>query len=368
MAAAILPAGAEDTAEQLKRLRTRLGDLQQELDQTRGRRDSTREELHTLERRIGQHVQELRRAAERQQELAKRLQKLRRQADNERAQVRQHEQQAVRALRAAYRAGRETPLKPLLGVNEPGRLARLMAYHGYVQRAHRREIAALERSLAGLARLEEGVRRQSRELEEVRETQRQEKVSLEASRARRSQLLASLNREVRDRSAEIERLKADRARLERLLAEIRPMLPSLPAPSPGERFARLQGQLALPVRGRIAARFNEPKAVGDLRWRGIFIAAAEGEPVRAVARGRVAYADALRGFGLLLILDHGDGYMTLYGHNQSLTPQPGDWVEAGEAVGVIGSTGDTPRAGLYFEIRYQGEPHDPLRWCVARGS
>lgn len=366
--AVILPAAADDTAEQLKRLRARLTDLQQELNETRGRRDNTRDELHALERQIGRHVHELRRITERQKVLDKRLEKLHGQVRGERARVRQHEQQAVRALRAAYSAGRETQLKLLLSVDEPARLARLMAYHGYVQRAHRREISDLERSLAALARLEESVRQQSRELDEVREAQRQEKAALEASRARRAQLLASLNREVRDRGIEIERLKADRARLERLLVEIRPILPSLPAPARGERFARLEGQLALPVRGRITARFNEPKAIGDLRWRGIFIAAAEGEAVRAVARGRVAYADALRGFGLLLILDHGDGYMTLYGHNQSLTPQPGDWVEAGEAIGVIGSTGDTPRAGLYFEIRYQGEPHDPLRWCVARGS
>jgi septal ring factor EnvC (AmiA/AmiB activator) len=102
-----------------------------------------------------------------------------------------------------------------------------------------------------------------------------------------------------------------------------------------------------------------------MRWRGVFLAAREGEPVKAVARGRVAYADALRGFGLLLILDHGDGYMTLYGHNQGLFKEVGDWVEAGEPVAQVGNTGDAPRPGLYFEIRHHGEPHDPLRWCAA---
>jgi septal ring factor EnvC (AmiA/AmiB activator) len=363
----LLPAAAGDTETQLKELRARLFALQQELDETRGKRDTVRDELHGLERRIGGHVQELRRADARLQSLNGRLARLRRQAEKERAQARRHEQLAERTLRAAYAAGREPQLKLLLSVEEPARLARLMAYHGYVQRAHAREVATLERSLAGLARVEEQIREQGRELAEARAAQTREKQALEASRARRTELLASLNREVRDRGAEVERLKSDRARLERLLTEIRPILPAVPPPAAsGERFSRLAGRLALPARGRIVAQFNEPKGLGDLRWRGIFIAAREGEVVRAVARGRVAYADALRGFGLLLILDHGDGYMTLYGHNQSLARQAGEWVEAGEVIGLVGNTGDAPRPGLYFEIRYRGEPHDPLRWCVAR--
>jgi len=105
--------------------------------------------------------------------------------------------------------------------------------------------------------------------------------------------------------------------------------------------------------------------MGSLRWRGLFLSGREGEAVKSVFRGRVVYADWLRGFGLLLILEHGDGYMTLYGHNQSLHQDVGDWVEAGEAIASVGNTGDIPRPGLYFEIRHHGEPADPLKWCRA---
>jgi septal ring factor EnvC (AmiA/AmiB activator) len=128
----------------------------------------------------------------------------------------------------------------------------------------------------------------------------------------------------------------------------------------------MQGRLPLPANGRLLARFNEPRQIGNLRWKGIFLSGREGQPVKAVFGGRVVYAEWLRGFGLLLILDHGDGYMTLYGHNQSLAKSVGDWVEGGETIATVGTTGDPSRPGVYFEVRHHGAPADPLRWCVAR--
>ncbi|MDH4133679.1 MAG: peptidoglycan DD-metalloendopeptidase family protein, partial [Gammaproteobacteria bacterium] len=133
----------------------------------------------------------------------------------------------------------------------------------------------------------------------------------------------------------------------------------LPA-MPGQRGT---GSWPAPAKGRLVARFGQPKATGELQWRGIFLAAREGTEVRAPTRGRVAYADWLRGFGLLLVLDHGNGLMTLYGHNQSLVKNVGDPVEAGETVALSGNTGGPVEPGLYFEVRERGEPRDPLIWC-----
>ena len=198
-------------------------------------------------------------------------------------------------------------------------------------------------------------------------TQQQTKTELEGNRARRAQLLASLDRRVSTQSRELERLREDETRLTRLVQEIKTAYAELPLPSDVKgAFGTLKGKLALPAKGRLAARFGEPKSVGNLKWRGVLVDAADGSAVRAVARGRVAYADWLRGFGLLLILEHGDGYMTLYGHNQSLQKQAGEWLEAGEVIARVGNTGDAPQAGLYFEVRQNGEPRDPLLWCRVR--
>jgi septal ring factor EnvC (AmiA/AmiB activator) len=365
---AVASAAADNaaTAKQLEDLRTRLSALQDELNETRGRREAAREEVRELERRIGRLLAESRTTAARQKSLAANLEQLRREAG---ARERERAEQANRIaaeLRAAYAFAREDRLKLALNQNDPARLARLLTYHRYVQAARVERIRAAETRLERIAQLEAEIRDRSRELAELRAAQSERRTSLEQARGGRARLLASLNREVGDRAREIERLKLDRARLERLLAELRPMLPAMPPPEKGARFSALEGRLRLPVRGHIEARFNQPKNAGELRWRGVFLAAREGEEVHAVARGRVVYADWLRGFGLLLILDHGDGYMTLYGHNQGLYRHVGDWVEAGEVLGLVGSTGDAPQPGLYFELRHHGEPRDPLRWCVAR--
>jgi septal ring factor EnvC (AmiA/AmiB activator) len=151
----------------------------------------------------------------------------------------------------------------------------------------------------------------------------------------------------------------------RLVRELHTALTRAPTPEPpvGKASVDKGGRWRLPVQGRLIARFGSPKEIGDLRWRGIFLATPEGQEVKAVTRGRVAYADWLRGFGLLVVLDHGGGLMTLYGHNQSLYKGVGDRVEAGEAIAASGNTGGPAQPGLYFEIREYGEPRNPLDWC-----
>jgi len=191
---------------------------------------------------------------------------------------------------------------------------------------------------------------------------------MEADQARRRRLLATLDREVSDRAQAIERLKQDEARLQRLLQQLEQVLPPLPGDFPKDgRFADQRGRLPLPVVGHIRATFGEPKKVGTLKWRGVLVDSPAGSDVRAVFRGRVAYADWLRGFGLLLILDHGNGYMTLYGHNQGLYKEVGEWVEGGEIIAAVGATGDTTYPGVYFEVRQNGKPRDPLQWCSRHG-
>lgn len=359
-----LPAPAADEAD-LQALRARIERLENDLNDTRATRDNARDDLNLREKRIGRLLRDQRRTQAKLRANERRLEAARARSARERDNFSTLRTGLESDVRAAYAIGRRDQLKLLLSQDDPARAARMLVYYRYASQSRGERLRGMQASLARLGAAENEIRDQGRELAALRADQSANLAGLETARRERATLLAGLNREVKNRAREIERLRADQARLERLLGEL---TRTAPAPLPddrGTRFGRLRGRLPLPVAGRISARFGEPKGLGDLRWRGVFIDAPEGRDIMAPARGRVAYAGSLKGFGLLLILDHGDGYMTLYGHNQTLTREVGDWVEAGETVAAVGNTGDAPRAGLYFEIRHQGEPSDPLAWTGA---
>ncbi len=367
---AICPAHAADSGmdkERLQKLRARIDTLQGKLNETRGRRNAVREEVRGLERRIGDMLNGLRQTDAQLRANEKKLAGLRGRAARERGNLDVQQKQLKRQVYTAYVMGRQEYPKMLLNQQNPASVARVLTYYQYFNHARTERINTIETTLSRLDAIEQQIQDQSRELETLRATQRQQKTALEASRARRAELLASLNREVLNRAQEIDRLRGDEKRLEQLIEGLKTVLPETSLPrGAGAHFARLRGRLPLPTRGRILARYGSQKNVGNLKWRGLFIAGHEGQDVIAVFPGRVVFADWLRGFGLLLILEHGDGYMTLYGHNQSLHKGVGDWVEAGEVIASLGSTGDVTQPGLYFEIRHNGEPRDPLIWCKAR--
>jgi septal ring factor EnvC (AmiA/AmiB activator) len=366
LSAPTAPAAASADDARLREVRARIDALQQTLNETREQRDSVRQQLEILDRRLGPLIVSLRETEKRLRRERARVQQLEQRSEKRRRELAREREELAELARAAYLAGRQSELRLVLEDQNPARLSRTLAYYRYVEQARIERLQRIEAVLQELGRLEESRREAARELERLRTAQRQEKAQQETLRVERRQVHARLSRELRDRGRELERLNADRDRLERLVSEIRPLLPSMPPPPAGARFAVMQGRLPLPASGQLLARFNEPRQIGSLRWKGIFVAGREGQPVRAVFGGRVVYAEWLRGFGLLLILDHGDGYMTLYGHNQSLAKSVGDWAEAGEAIATVGTTGDPSRPGVYFEVRHHGTPADPLRWCVAR--
>jgi len=362
------------TEAELEALRARATKLQSELSRTRSERDRAREALRQHERRIGELAQAKRRTQAEHRRERRRLEVAREQARREQTDMARVQGRLETEVRAAYQLGRQDRLKLLLNQDDPARVARVLTYYRYLREARAAEIVRLNASLARLASLQRDIEARNQSLAALEARQREQAKTLEAERSEREHLLAGLNRETRTRAQALDDLRADQVRLERLLGALGEAPTVAPKPiAPEDRHARfgsLKGRLSLPTRGQIVARFGDPKATGQVRWRGIFLAAREGEIVSAPASGRVVYADWLRGFGLLLILDHGDGYMTLYAHNQSLARALGDWAEAGEPLATVGNTGDAPRMGLYFEIRHRGVPSDPLQWCrigYARG-
>ncbi len=353
-------------ADELRALRERIEALQQRQEQTRGERDSAQAALRAAEREVGRRLAEIKRLNDDHRRQSRRLDILERAQRDQRAGLQRERAALERALRLAHRLGPQAPLRMLLTPADPAVLARTRTYARYLHEARARRISATRDALGRLRAGELALTRQLAELDGLRRAELGHKQQLDAARTERARVYAELGDELRRQARELERLRRDERELGNLIRQLGAVARDQPMPRPGGRFGAARGRLALPTPGKISARFGEPRGQGDLKWKGIFVSAPEGQEVRAVFPGRVLYADWLRGLGLLLVLDHGDGYMTLYGHNQSLYRKIGEQVEAGQTIGSVGATGGAALPGLYFEVRQDGEPRDPMQWCKVR--
>jgi len=266
-------------------------------------------------------------------------------------------------LRAAYLIGRDEPLKLLLNQQDPSRAGRMFVYYSYFGRARAQQIHGIENDVQTIAGLDEELQAQDTKLAELEKQQRADLADLEQARAKRSEVLASLTAESNSHAQNLEQLKSQQGGLEKLLRELRRAMEKFPIEN-NDAFAHLRGKLAWPVSGKVIAHFGEPRA-GGVKWDGVLVATERGAPVRAVYGGRVVYADWLPGLGLLTIVDHGEGYMSLYGHNERLYKAAGERVSAGDTLGSAGDSGGSNRPELYFEIRKGGKAVDPRPWFKA---
>jgi septal ring factor EnvC (AmiA/AmiB activator) len=246
---------------------------------------------------------------------------------------------------------------------DPARLGRMLVYYDYFNRTRSRRITSVSAEIDTLSRLEHESATTERRLGRLEADATVELGKLAASRTRRREVLDGLEASLASADQEIVRLRAEEARLTRLVEELRAALEDFPVKS-DEPIAALRGQLPWPVAGRIAADYGQRRGGGALTWNGVLLDAEAGAPVHAVYHGRVAFADWLNGLGLLIIVDHGDGYMSLYGHNQALLKEAGDWVGPGDILAEVGDSGGQPRPRLYFEVRRNGRPVDPRAWLA----
>lgn len=267
-------------------------------------------------------------------------------------------EQIAKHLRAASRLTGQDFFKLLLNMESPERFERMMRYHQRFSEARLNNLAAYKATLSELASNAEATQTQNRELAGQQTSLTQRSEVLAGSRAERQSLLDDLLAEAETREARRQRLVADQQRLAALIDEIKRRSNRLD----GAEFVANKGNLPWPLEGQLMHSFGKPRSGGKLVWHGMQINAKEGAPVRAVHRGRVVFADWLRGFGLLTIVDHGDEYMTLYAHLDSLLKVKDDWVESGEEIASAGRSGGQAQPGLYFEVRHHGEPENPAPW------
>jgi septal ring factor EnvC (AmiA/AmiB activator) len=299
-----------------------------------------------------------------------------------RGEIESREEQVGALLRAQYFTGEQRLLKLLLSGDNPNGIARSLTYYEYVFQAQTELIRGLRDRVDRIATLELRAREANAELADLERQAQAERAKLVATAAERRKVLASVARQVSGQRREIETFQRNEKRLSRLVDELAKALRSAPPPAPrsgssapagprNERvpvagvpgtFSKAKGELHLPVRGELAGRFGAPRQGSTLTWKGVLILAPEGEEVRAVAPGRVVFADWMRGFGNLLIVDHGENYLTIYGYNEAVLKKVGDPVHAGDVIATVGATGGAGTSGLYFEMRHEGKPFDPLSW------
>ncbi|MFO1505217.1 MAG: peptidoglycan DD-metalloendopeptidase family protein [Steroidobacteraceae bacterium] len=358
-----LPAAQPDRARteaNLRSLKERIERIQRQVQEDAAEKDRLTRDLRAAEQSVSKAQGELGKVRTQRTETS--AERARLQAERTRHQAERDRTQAdlAQQLRSAYMMGRSEPLKMLLNQRSLSSFQRNLTYYGYFGRDRAAKIGIITKNIAEIDELARRIEEQDNELAQL-ELQRQRKVQeLDKARKSRGQVLASLTAESRNRGAQLKRLQQQQQQLENLLTELRRATEATPF-DPNDPFARLQGKLSWPVAGKLEVTYGETIA-GGLRSNGIEIAADRGTPVRAVHEGRVIFADWLSGRGLLIILDHGNGYLSLYGHNEQLFKQAGATVQAGEAIAAAGDSGGRARPGLYFEIRRAGKPVNPSGW------
>lgn len=398
------------TRQDIAELKKMLGKLQDEKSGVQKDLQSTETDIGKLEKQVEALQQELKKTEGELERLDHEKKKL------QSARVEQQRLIAIQARSAYQNNGREEYLKLLLNQQNPEKFARTLSYYDYLSKARMEQLRAFNETLRQLANVELDIGRQQEQLLAQQADLDSRRQALVAERDKRKQVLAKLNSDMKERDQKLQAREQDQAELGKVLKTIEETLArqareaeearqrallaeqeaekrrneqalaaardNTPEEAPkkarttlgpvvssdganyGGAFSAARGKLPWPVNGRLLARFGDARG-SDARakWDGVMISASAGTQVRAVHGGRVVFADWLRGAGLLVILDHGNGYLSLYGHNQSLLKSAGDVVKAGEAISTVGDSGGQEDAGLYFAIRQQGRPADPAQWC-----
>lgn len=368
MLAVVTPALAEQqvTPGQIEDLKEEIADIDEWLADAEEDRSSLEQQLSGLEQEIGRLTRERRELRQQAREQQQRLTKLDKEETKLTRVLESQRDSLKKQIRAAWMEGDAPAVKVLLNEIDPDKIARTMTYYEYLSRDTVDRVEAFAANLSQLKETQKQVKAGRMRLAELEENVADRQQKLSSSKKEREQTLAALKTDISNRLSEREELEEDRKRLEKLLREVEEAIANIPTPNESDPFGSLKNKLPWPAEGKIVRNFGDSYASGKLKHNGLLINTAEEGDVKAVHYGRVVFANWLRGFGLITILDHGDGYMTLYGHSSSLFTSPGDWVEAGEAIAQAGRTGGTNDPAVYFEVRHNGKPDNPRRWLGNR--
>lgn len=358
------PTAAQEqvTPAQVEALRKEIAEIDRWLADAEEDRSELEQTLARAERDISRLTRERRELQQQRQQQARELEQLTRTEQELDSSLRQQRAALKQQLRGAWMEGRAPAIKVLLNEADPEEIARTMTYYEYLSGDNLRRLEGFRETLAELKATRQQKLTAQAEVIRLEKQVAERQQALQTQKANREQALAALKQDIRERRDERSTLEADRERLEKLLREVEEAIANIPSPTETEPFNQRRGKLDWPAQGRLVAAFGGSMAQGHLRRNGILLNTGEEAEVRSVHYGRVVFSNWLRGFGMLTIVDHGEGYMTLYGHSSSLLTSPGDWVRAGETIALAGRTGGTQDPAVYFELRHNGKPENPIRW------
>jgi len=356
------PAPNPDVPDQ--ELRRRIQQEQAQLRQARERRASLHKRLREAETALGKLHRQILQTEEKMESLEVSLRELDTSQQQLQNELRQRQSFVRRHLREAYQQGHQPQLRMLLDQQNPSRLSRLFHYYHLINQAHSKKIREYRETLTELQQVNLRIASQNRVLGSERSALQAQRQQLQTQQDRRQQVFRQLEQHIRNRNALLESLLAEEQELKDLVSKVRRDSKGQQRAADIQSFEQRKGQLAWPVKGSPQNRFGAYKLRPRLRWQGLRIQARRGEQVKAIHRGRIAFADWFGSSGLLVIIDHGNGFMSLYAHNQTLLRSVGDWIDAGDTIATVGNSGGQDQPSLYLEIRQGGQPMDPLEWLT----
>ncbi|MCH7880428.1 MAG: peptidoglycan DD-metalloendopeptidase family protein [Proteobacteria bacterium] len=352
--------------EELKALQVKISKLKQTIDVKEDSKSRYTRQLEKIERKVGALSRKIRDTEKKIGRKQAELKKLRKTRKQHQQQLSRENDILAQQVYTAFTLGTQEKAKLLFSQQDPEIFQRNLVYYQYFSNARVKLIDNVKANIDKIIETEIQINNTRLGLEKNHKLQKTQIAQLSKDRNKRKSIIALLDKLLKKQGRYLSKLEDDANQLQNLISSIQEILTETPLQDPEfdrKTFAMLKGKLAWPVKGKLKQLFGRRKPLSGLRWQGIVIDAPAGRYVRAISHGRIAFADWLRGMGNLVIIDHGNSYLSLYGHNESLFKSAGEWVESGDIISSIGNSGGQSQTGLYFEIRKKGKPQDPTRWC-----
>ncbi len=348
--------------KQLKELKKTIGNLNSWLNKAKGKKNELQKTLKESEQQISRISMNIHRVQSKLKESKKRLKNLQARKKTLELQLKNQQSYLKKQVVTAYSLGRQPAVKVLLNLEDPQKIDRTLVYYDYFNKARAKQIESYRGIINELSETRSAIDHENDTLIKSRSQLVSSKAELNDTQRSRKRTLSKLSKSIKGKNIELDKLTADQKRLEKLLREVEKAIANLKLPEDSRPFSQFKSKLPWPTRGKVTRHYGSRLADGKLRRNGIIIETSTSTPVKAVHYGRVVFSDWIRGFGLITIIDHSGGYMSLYGHNRSLLKEIGNWVHTDEIIAYSGNSGGQEETGLYFEIRKNGRPQNPLKW------